>query len=102
MINLIQTVEVIDADGTPIKNKEGTCPTLKEILLYAFRAIHPSDQQQGFKEKNERYLIVKRIEKVDEIELNEAEIKICKERIGKIYVQAGIVGRASELLSGEC
>lgn len=99
LVNLLTPIEAMDADGTIIKNKDQEVPTLKEMVLYALRVPHGSDQSTNFKTKNERYLLLKRIDKVDEIDLTEAECKIILDRIGMIYLQVEMVGRCGELLT---
>jgi hypothetical protein len=99
-INLLQQVEAFDGDGTLIKNKDGVCPPLKEIVEYALATAHQTDQNTGFKQKNERYLILKVVKASDEVDLTEAQIKLIKERIGMLFLQIEIVGRAAELLDG--
>lgn len=100
MIDLKTPVNAVDADGTIIKGKEGTPPSLKEICLYALRQTHQSDQNTGFKQKNERALLARRIEKLDQIELTQGEIDQLKNRIGMLFLQADIVCAAGELLDG--
>lgn len=101
VINLGREVEALDADGTVIKNKEGKVPTLKEISLFSLRAVHNTDQNQGPKEKMERYSLIKRIEPVEEIELNESEGKLLKDRVAKMYLNVPIIGRSWELIDGK-
>jgi hypothetical protein len=98
-VNLLTPVESINHDGTIIKNEEGGIPTLKKIILYALRAPHNSDAHTGFKEKNDRYLVVKRVDQCDELELTDGEVKMILDRVGKMYMQVEIVGRVAELLS---
>lgn len=98
-LNLLQPVEVLDSDGTIILNKDQKPPELKEIILFALRSIHESDQRTGLKEKNERYLVIKRVNTVDEIELTEGEVRMILDRVGKMYLQVELVGRVVELLS---
>ena len=83
-VNLLTPIEAMDADETIIMNKEGKPPVLKEIILFALRAPHDSDQRTGLKEKNERYLVVKRVNAVDEIELTDGEVKMILDRVGKM------------------
>lgn len=99
LVNLLSPVEAMDADGTIIKNKDGEIPTLKEMILYALRVPHGTDQNTNYKTKNERFLLLKRIDKVDEIELTDAECKSILDRIGMIYLQVEMVGRCGELLT---
>jgi len=97
-IDLLQDIEVFDSDGTLIKNKQGGPPPLKEVLLIALRSPHNSDASQGFREKNERYLMAKRITASDKIALTKEEAKLLKERVGMMFMQMEIVGRVGEIL----
>jgi hypothetical protein len=100
-INLLAPIEATDADATIIMNKEGKPPTLKEILLFALRSPHQADTQTGFREKNERYLVLKRVDAVDSIELTEGEVKMILDRVGKLYLQVELVGKVAEALSAK-
>lgn len=97
-IDLLQPIEAMDADETIIMSKGGKPPTLKEMVLFCLRAPHQSDQNQSFKDKNERYLVIKRLNAVDKIELTEGEVKMILERAGKLYLQVELVGKLAEVL----
>lgn len=99
LINLLQPIEAMDADGTVIMNKDQKPPTLKEILLFSLRAPHNDDTRTGFKDKNERYLVLKRIDAVDEIELADGEVKMILDRVGKLYLQVELIGKVAEALT---
>lgn len=101
LTNLLQPIEAFDADTTMIMNKEGKPPTLKEMILFALRAPHGDDQRTGFREKNERYLVLKRVEKTDSLELTEGEVKMILDRVGKLYLQVELVGRVAEVLTAK-
>lgn len=97
-INLLQQIEAMDADETIILNKEKKPPTLKEIILFALRQAHQDDQRTSLKDKKERYLVVKRVNAVDELELSDGEIKMILDRVGKMYLQVELVGKVAEIL----
>lgn len=99
MIDLTKAVEAYDADGTLIKNKDQKLPDLKEIVLFALRAAHQGDQNQGAKEKLERYTLIRRIDGASEIEFTQSEIKMILDRVSKIYLQVEIVGCVHEILA---
>lgn len=101
LVDLLQPVEAFDSDGTVIKNKEKVVPTLKEIILIALRLPLQSDQGQGLKEKQERFLVIKRLNAADSIELGSGEIKQILERVAKVHQQVEIVGRVAEILTPE-
>jgi hypothetical protein len=98
LINLTLPVEAFGPEDTIIKGENGQPPTVKGLLLRSLRAPLQTDQQQSFKEKNERYLIIKRLQAVDEIELTAAEVKLLKERVGRIFLDPEIVGKLGEVL----
>jgi len=98
-VNLLDPIEAFDADGTLIMGKEGKPPSIKEMVVFALRSAHQSDNQSGFKEKNERYLVIKRINAADEIDFTDGEIKMILDRCGKLFLQVELVGRIAELLT---
>lgn len=99
LINLTQKIEAMDADGQLVKNKLNEVPPLREVILIALRQPLQIDHATGLKEKNERYLLIKKLSSGDEVELNEKEIKTILERVGKVHLQVEIVGRVMELLA---
>ena len=99
LINLTQKIEAMDADGQIVKNKLNEVPSLREVILIALRQPLQIDHATGLKEKNERYLLIKKLSSGDEVELNEKEIKTILERVGKVHLQVEIVGRVMELLA---
>ena len=99
LINLTQKIEAMDADGQLVKNKLNEAPSLREVILIALRQPLQIDHATGIKEKNERYLLIKKLSSGDEVELNEKEIKTILERVGKVHLQVEIVGRVMELLA---
>lgn len=98
-IDLLKPLDATDADGTIIKGKNDPSVTLKEVVLFVLRSPHQSDQQLGFKEKNDRYLIVKRISEVDKIALTEGEVKIILDRAGKLLLQVELLGKLAEAIT---
>jgi hypothetical protein len=99
LVNLTQKIEAMDADGQLVKNKLNEAPSLREVILIALRQPLQIDHATGLKEKNERYLLIKKLSSGDEVELNEKEIKTILERVGKVHLQVEIVGRVMELLA---
>jgi hypothetical protein len=100
-VNLLHKIEAFDADGKVVRNRSEQVPDLKEVILIALRQPLQADQATGLKEKNERYLLIKRLTASDEVDLADSEIKLINERVGRVHLQVEIVGRVMELLSGE-
>lgn len=99
LVNLTQKIEAMDADGQLVKNKLNEAPSLREVILIALRQPLQIDHATGLKEKNERYLLIKKLSFDKYAELNEKEIKTILERVGKVHLQVEIVGRVMELLA---
>ena len=108
IVNLTTKVRARGQDGTWIELKPGQgCPTLKELLLVALRSPAEADARQGFKEKSDRFFIEKRIAPEDygddasnipALELTEGECAILRDRVGRVFLQASLVGAIGELL----
>lgn len=98
-INLLKPIEAINDDETMIFAKDGKPPTTKELILRALRSPLPGDERTGQKEKHERYLIVKRVTSMDEIELNEGERKLILDRAGRLFLQVELFGKLEEALT---
>lgn len=106
-VSLEAPVLAYGPDGTLIELKQGKgVPKLKDILLHALRDVHYDiDQKLGVKEKLDRFLLERRIAPEDyggtavySVEMTEGEIKMSLERVGRIFLQAGLVGAVALLL----
>lgn len=104
-LNLLTPVEAQDADGTMIMQPEkagGGIPSLKSMILFVLRQVIQDDQRQTEKYKKDQYLLIRRVDKVDEIELTAPERQLLVDRAYKILLQPELRGRVIELLeSGE-
>ena len=58
--------------------------------------LSPVQKESGI-DKVEKYELAKKVYASDEVDLNEDEIKLIKERVGEIYAPA-VVGQVYELL----
>lgn len=100
LVKLNTTVEAYDVDETLIKNAKEKIPTLKDLVVRALRQVHADDQKDNLQMKQVRYTLLKRINSADEIELTDSEREILCNRVGKVFLQVELVGKACELING--
>jgi hypothetical protein len=100
LVNLNTNVEAYEVDDTLIKNAKNNIPTVKDLCMRALRQVHADDQKDNLQIKQIRYNLLKRITNSDEIELTDSEREILCNRIGKVFLQIELVGRACELING--
>lgn len=92
-INLTLPIEAFAEDGSIITvDAKGALPDRKYIIVRALRAPIAQDAHTGLKEKNDRYLLIKRVNQVDELEFTEGEAKMVMDRIGKVFQQVELIG----------
>lgn len=101
LINLKKEIVAYDADETQILDAEKKPPTVKTVVTRALRQVHADDQKDNLPLKQARYNLLKRIEKVDEIEMTDSERELCCNRVGKIYLQVELIGGAVDVLQGK-
>lgn len=108
LVNLKKKIIAYGADGSLIEEKKGEgALDLGDAILYVLREVHEMDHHQTGGDKYNRYLVEKRLSgddgklKVEEIDLTESEVKMIKERVGKLYLQSGVVGKLWDLLDGK-
>lgn len=104
MINLNYPVEARDADDSLIwaNPEKKELPTVGSMLKYCVGGAHQSDQQQGFKQKSERGLFVRRLREAlagdGLMEISQGEKEMARQRIGLFFMQPELVLAISEAL----
>jgi len=86
-----------DFDDNPImdvKNGETVEATIRMAIVNAL--LTPSKNDKGT-EKLEKFTLAQRVYGDDEVDLNEDEIKLIKDKIGELFAPM-VVGRIFELL----
>lgn len=96
LINVNQVLKTID--GQIMKDSDGqgnvVDATIKMIVVNAI--LSPVEKEPGV-EKVKKYELAKKVYASDEVDLNEDEIKLIKDRVGEVFAPV-IVGQIYELL----
>lgn len=95
------TQKLYQVDGkTPMQdvvNGEAVDATLRMALVNAL--LNPSKKQEDGMTKVKNYDLAMRVYKETEIEINEDDIKLLKEKVGEAFPSPLIVGQVYKLLS---
>lgn len=103
MINLGQVIEARSVLGEQVGLPGVDAPTLKDVIMFSLRAIHPgTDPQDVMQDANhvlDRYWLSKKIEKADgEVELSQKEIAILEKQFKKHFFHPELLGKSLEAL----
>lgn len=98
-INLNQ--ELIDIDGTVIKDAENKAITLKELVKTALIQVKQGDENASADEKIKRTILAKEALLNDEVEWEAEDVAMVKERINKFYPSPVAVFEAYRLIEGK-
>jgi hypothetical protein len=96
LVNVNQTLKTMD--GKTMKDNDGTGnaidATVKLVIVNAL--LSPVRDEKGV-DKVRKYELAKKVYASDEVDLNEDNIKLIKERVGEVFPPM-IVGQIYELL----
>lgn len=98
-VDVTQALETID--GQQMKDNDGQGnvidATLKLAIVNALLAPLPQGKQETGIDKIKKYELAKMVHRNDEVDLNEDDIKLIKDRVGELF-PALIVGQVYEML----
>ena len=96
LVNVNQVLKTIDGQTMQEPNDKGEAvdATLKMAIVNA--VLSPVKDESGI-EKVKKYELAKKVFNADEVDLNEDDIKLIKERVGKLFGPI-VVGQIYELL----
>lgn len=75
--------------------------TLGECCYLALRGASQQDQTSGLEQKLKLHKLMKKILKDNEADLTAEEVALLKDRIGRMFLSAEIVGVAADMLDPE-
>lgn len=91
-------VSLVNIDGTAMKDSDGQGQVIDATVRLAIvnAVLSPVQTDKGV-DKVKKYELAKRVYASDEVDLNEDDIKLIKERIGENFAPI-VVGQIYELL----
>ena len=96
LVNVNQSLKTIDGQAMKDNDGQGNAidATIKMAIVNAI--LSPVKDESGV-DKVKKYELAKKIFNADEVDLNEDEIKLIKERVGESFAPI-VVGQIFELL----
>ena len=96
LVNVNQTLKTMD--GQVMKDNDGQGSAIDATVRLAMvnAVLSPVEKESGI-EKVKKYELAKKIYAADEVDLNEDEIKLIKDRVGEGFAPI-VVGQIFELL----
>ena len=96
LVNVNQVLKTLD--GQTMKDNDGQGNAIDATVKMAIvNAVLSPVQKESGVEKVKKYELAKKVFNADEVDLDEKEIALIKERIGELYAPV-IVGQVYELL----
>jgi len=96
LVNVSQVLKTMD--GQTMKDADGQGKAVDATMKMAIvNAILSPVQKESGVEKVKKYELAKKVFNTDEVDLNEDEIKLIKDRVGEAFAPI-IVGQIYELL----
>lgn len=96
----VDTTQVLkNIAGQPMKDNDGNGNVIDATLKLALvNSILSSVQKESGVDKVKKYELAKRVYENDEVDLNEDEIKLIKDRVAEAFQSPLIVGQIFEIL----
>jgi len=96
LVNVKQVVKTLD--GQVMKDNDGTGNVVDATVKMAIvNAVLSPVQKENGVDKVKKYELARKIYGNDEVDLNEGEIKLIKDRVGEVFPPI-VVGQIYELL----